>query len=146
MNNETETAPADDGLDVPPFLRIENRKPLKPEQQKKVDEVMAKAKTAAKAKPVHKSAKPKPKPESKLRPDGLREGSSGAKLVDFVCRAKGATNEELCNHIGWKQCLPYLKKSCDQAGVKLRTERKEGELTRYFGTRKGAAKKKPPAE
>jgi hypothetical protein len=62
------------------------------------------------------------------------EGSAGAKLVDFVCRKQGANNEELCAMIGWKQCLPFLKKSCAQAGVKLRTERVEGERTRYFGT------------
>ena len=39
--------------------------------------------------------------------------------------------------IGWKQCLPFLRKSCVPAGVKIRTEKKEGQLTRYFGTRKG---------
>jgi hypothetical protein len=62
-------------------------------------------------------------------------------LVDFVCRKQGATNEELCKMIGWKQCLPFLRKCCDQAGVKLRTEKAEGELTRYYGTRRGATNK-----
>lgn len=71
-----------------------------------------------------------------LRPDGLRKGSAGGKLVDMVCRKQGATNEELCKAVGWKQCLPMLRKSCDQAKVKLTTERPEGELTRYYGKAK----------
>jgi len=41
-----------------------------------------------KAKPAPKAKKPvkTAKPEIKLRPDGLREGSAGGLLVDTVCR------------------------------------------------------------
>ena len=138
MKNEV-TAQADDGFDIPEALLVQNRKPLAAEQQKKVA-AAAKAKPQAKPKPAPKAAAKKAKPVTALRPDGLREGSAGAKLVDFVCRKQGATNAELCEFIGWKQCLPFLRKSCDQAGVKLRVEKKEGELARYFGTRKVAKK------
>lgn len=112
-------------------------KPLAAEQPKKVA-TAAKAKPQAKPKPAPKAAAKKAKPVTALRPDGLREGSAGAKLVDFVCRKQGATNSELCEMIGWKQCLPFLRKSCDQAGVKLKTEKVEGQRTRYYGK---AAKK-----
>ena len=125
----TDDMQADD-LDVPAFLRVENRKPLTPEQKKKVETVMAKAKKVVKAKPA-------PKPEAKRRADGLVAGSAGAKLVDYVLAAP-RTNEELCKMIGWKQCLPFLRKSCDQAGVKLKTEKVEGQRTRYYGMRKKA--------
>ena len=136
---ETQTAQADD-LVIPEALKVANRQPLTAEQQKKVDAAAAKAKASAKSKPVHKPTAKKKQGEVKLRPDGLREGSAGAKLVDTVCRAKGATNRELCEAVGWRQCLPFLRKSCDQAGVKLRTEKKEGELMRYYGTRKASKK------
>ena len=128
----------DDWLDIPDSLKVENRVPLTPAQQKKLEQVARKAK--AKPKPAPKPSAKKAKPVTALRPDGLREGSAGAKLVDFVCRKEGATNEELCEMIGWKQCLPFLKKSCEQAGVKLKTEKEPGERTRYYGMRKAAKK------
>jgi hypothetical protein len=137
----TEPMPADD-LDIPEALLVKNRKPLTPVQQKKVETVMAAAsKAPAKSKPTaHKPAKAKSKPEVKRRADGLVENSAGAKLVDFVCRKQGATNAELCKMTGWKQCLPFLKKSCDQAGVKLTVTKEPGELARYHGTREASKK------
>lgn len=137
MDTETET-PAHDLDDIPEALLVKNRTPLTPAQQKKVEAVMAKAKTAAKPKPAPKPAKKPAKAEAKRRADGLIEGSAGARLVDFVCRKGGANNAELCKMIGWKQCLPFLRKSCDQAGVKLKTEKVEGQRTRYYGMRKKA--------
>lgn len=136
----TDNMQADD-LDIPEALLVKNRKPLTPAQQKKVESVMAKAKATAKSKPVHKPTAKKAKPETKRRADGLVEGSAGAKLVDTVLRKGGATNKELCEAVGWRQCMPFVRKSCDQAGVKLMVEKEPGELARYFGTRKGAAKK-----
>lgn len=77
------------------------------------------------------------KPETKFRPDGLRLGSAGGKLVDAVCRKAGATHAELCEIVGWKSCLPFLLKSCQQTGVKLRKQKEEdGNAVRYFGSRK----------
>jgi hypothetical protein len=130
---------ATDELELPEALKVENRKPPTPEKTKKVERVM---KTKTKTKPKPKTAPPKKqvKTEAKRRADGLLEGSSAALLVDTVLRKQGATNAELCKAVGWKQCLPYLRKSCEQAGVKLRTEKPEGELTRYFGTARKSKK------
>src|SRR5262245_5664305 len=102
--------------------------------------------TKKKAAPKPKTMKAKPapkgkksvkavKPEIKLRPDGLREGSAGGLLVDTVCRKQGATHAELVEALGWPggQCLPYLIRVCQKAGVRLKKERKPGEAMRYFG-------------
>jgi hypothetical protein len=95
---------------------------------------------AAKSKESGKPAK-KAKVEVKLR-DGLRVGSAGGLLVDTVCRKQGATRAELVESLGWpgKQCLPYLMKSCEKAGVKLQKERKPGEPVRYYGVYKSRAR------
>lgn len=104
-----------------------------------------KTKAKTKPKPKTKSAatgtKPRPviiRPRTKRRPDGLVEGSAGALLVDTVCRPKGATNKELCAVVGWTQCMPFVVRSCEQAGVKLRKERKPGEPMRYYGIPRAA--------
>jgi hypothetical protein len=89
-----------------------------------------KPKRKSKRKP---KAKPKAKAATKLRPDGLREGSDRALLVDTICRKQGATHAELCAVVKWKACLPFLLKSAKQAKVKLRKER-QGREVRYFGT------------
>lgn len=73
---------------------------------------------------------------SQQRIDGLKAGSSGATLVDTVCREEGATNEELCKAVGWKECLPAMKKYAAKAGITITTKKEKGESTRYFGTRK----------
>jgi len=62
-----------------------------------------KSKRKPKAKP---KAKRPTKAATKLRPDGLREGSAGALLVDTVCGKAGATHAELCAVVKWKACLP----------------------------------------
>jgi predicted flap endonuclease-1-like 5' DNA nuclease len=94
----------------------------------------AKKSTKRKA-PAKKVVKTK-KPAVKLRPDGLRLGSVGGKLVDAVLRRKGVTHAEACAIVNWKQCLPFLVKSCRQAGVKLRKQKQASKPMRYFGTRK----------
>jgi hypothetical protein len=33
----------------------------------------------------------------------------------------------MCEIVGWKQCLPFVIKSCKQAGIKLWKERKVGQ-------------------
>jgi hypothetical protein len=86
-----------------------------------------------------KKAKSKTRKQAKAkagkerRPDGLVAGSDGAKLVDAICSAKGATHAELKKLVGWKSCLPYAMKSVAAAKVKLRKER-QGREVRYFGT------------
>lgn len=105
--------------------------------QKETPNPKTKMKTKPKTKSATTGTKPKPqiiRPRTKRRPDGLVQGSAGALLVDTVCRARGATNKELCAVVGWKQCMPYVVRSCAQAGVKLRKERKPGEPMRYYGT------------
>ena len=89
-----------------------------------------KPKRKSKRKP---KAKPKAKRPTKLRPDGLREGSDGALLVDAVCRKAGATHAELREIVKWKSCLPFALKMAAKAKVKLRKER-QGREVRYFGT------------
>ena len=70
-----------------------------------------------------------------LRPDGLREGSAMAKLVDAVLEDGGKTNAELCELVGWGQCLPMLRKSCEKAGLVLTTVKEKGQPARYIATR-----------
>jgi hypothetical protein len=84
----------------------------------------------------------------RVRPDGLKVGSPAALLVDMVLRPKGASNLELCEAVGWAQCLPYMKKQAEKAGVEVDPRKAEGELTRYYGTRrtKRAAVKYRPAK
>jgi predicted house-cleaning NTP pyrophosphatase (Maf/HAM1 superfamily) len=79
-----------------------------------------------------KTRKAKAKAGKERRPDGLVIGSDGAKLVDAICSAKGATHAELKKLVGWKSCLPYAMKSVVQAKVRLRKER-EGREVRFFG-------------
>lgn len=95
--------------------------------------------TKVKRRTVKAFSKPKSKGKAqvKLRPDGLRVGSAGGLLVDTVCRKAGATHAELCEIVGWKSCMPFLLKSCQQTGVKLRKQKEEdGISVRYFGIRK----------
>lgn len=120
--------------------RVDNQPapPAKPKEKTvktKQTKKPAAARTPVKGKttPV-KTTKPAKTDGVALRPDGLRVGSGMATLVDTVCRPKGATNEELRNAVGWKQCLPMMHKACEKAGVKVRVEKKKGEPARYFGT------------
>lgn len=84
--------------------------------------------------------KPKAEGTTTLRPDGLREGSAMAKLVDAVLEDGGKTNAELCALVGWAQCLPMLRKACAKAGVELDTVKDKGQPTRYFAVRPKPAK------
>lgn len=74
-------------------------------------------------------------PASQQRSDGIKPGSSGAILVDTVCRKEGATNDELCKAVGWKECLPAMKKYAAKAGVTITTKKEKGQPTRYYGAR-----------
>src|SRR5512146_1321619 len=55
------------------------------------------------------------------RPDGLREGSQQAKLLDaaVAAGAEGATEAELCKKLGgWKKCASTLRRVCEKVGAK----------------------------
>lgn len=71
----------------------------------------------------------------KERKDGLKVGSKSAILVDTVCRKGGATNEQLCEAVGWAQCLPALQKAAAKAGVTITTKKEPGKKTIYIGIR-----------
>jgi hypothetical protein len=61
--------------------------------------------------------------------------TAAEKLIDAVCAKKGVTHAEACELLGWKQCLPYLVKVCEKAGIKLRKERQDDRTVRYYGQR-----------
>lgn len=84
------------------------------------------------AKPAPRSTTPR---KTSLRPDGLREGTALALMVDLVLRPGGATMAELLEATGWKQCRPMLVKACQKAGVKLELQREGRAPGRYVGTR-----------
>lgn len=65
--------------------------------------------------------------------------------MDTVCRPEGATHEELCSALGWKQCLPNMWRYAEKTGVAM-TTKQEGRRTRYFGVAGGASKKKQPSK
>jgi hypothetical protein len=61
--------------------------------------------------------------------------TAAEKLIEAVCAKKGVTHAEACELLGWRQCLPYLVKVCENAGIKLRKERQDDRTVRYFGQR-----------
>jgi hypothetical protein len=60
----------------------------------------------------------------KLRPDGLKEGSKLALLLDSAVNAGkgGIAMKELCKKVGWDRCSWSLKQVCKQANKKLRID------------------------
>jgi hypothetical protein len=86
------------------------------------------------AKPTKKTkAKSKPKAKAKVTKP---KQTAAAKLVALVTRKQGVTHAEACKAVGWKQCRPYLLKSCAAAGIRLRKERQENGEVRYFGSKR----------
>ena len=90
------------------------------------------AKTPKKAsarKPAPKAARkavkrPAPKKAKKsapagTRPDGLREGSKQAVMLDMALRPEGATEAAICKKLGWKKCRVTLKRTADRVGATL---------------------------
>lgn len=71
---------------------------------------------------------PQPAGKTERRPDGLREGSKGALMLDTAVAAgtKGITESDLCAAIGWKKCAVTLRRVCAQVGAKC--ERKDGKF------------------
>src|SRR5581483_9945078 len=103
------------------------------------------AKTARKA-PATPRAKKAAAPAAKAnartpvsaRPDGLREGSKLAKLLDTAVAAgpAGMTEADLCKKIGgWKACAVTLRRVCERVGAKC--ERKDGKFVVTLPAPKG---------
>ncbi len=72
------------------------------------------------------------KPKAEAAPKGPTKNQM---MLDMVCRAEGATEQEICEAIGWKACLVTLRRASAAAGVTLRAEKQKGGRARYFGTR-----------
>lgn len=62
------------------------------------------------------------------RPDGLRQGSKQAVMLDMALAPGGATEEAICKKLGWKRCRVTLKRVCDKVGAKLSRDDKTGKF------------------
>ncbi len=54
-------------------------------------------------------------------------------LIDMVCRAEGASMEELETAVGWKKCSGTLNELDEAFGLEIEY-RKKGKVGRYYGT------------
>jgi hypothetical protein len=82
-----------------------------------VKKVKAERKAARKAAPKAAKAAKETGERGAERPDGLREGTGAARMIDAVLRPTGATMPELLEVSGWAQCRPALFKAAERAGV-----------------------------
>jgi hypothetical protein len=101
----------------------------------------APAKAAAKPKvapAARKAAKPAAKENARTpvsgRPDGLRDGSKQAAMLDLALRQEGATEAVICKALGWKKCRVTLKRVCEKVGAKLEAKKNAAGETVYFAT------------
>ena len=116
--------------------KVKGSKPTKADRVAKGVDRAAEQVAAATRKPkAEKTPKAPAKPKANIRPDGLREGSAGARMVDAVLRPEGVTHSQLKQISGWDECRPRFKESCVRAGVTVTLVREgKGEGT-YFGKR-----------
>lgn len=84
------------------------------------------AKPAAKPPAAPKKAKAPEAPAAGTRPDGLREGSMQAKMLDMVLASTGATEKEICEELGWKKCRTTLNRVAEKVGATLAKSKEEG--------------------
>lgn len=68
------------------------------------------------------------------RPDGLRDGSKQAVMLDLALHEDGATEQAICHKLGWKKCRVTLKRVCDKVGAKLETKKNVKDETVFFAT------------
>lgn len=94
-----------------------------------------KAKDAKKAAPVKKVAAKVAKAAGG-RPDGLREGSKQAIMLDLALRGEGATEAAMCKKLGWKKCRVTLKRVAEKVGAKLDAKKNAAGETVYFAAMK----------
>lgn len=103
----------------------------------------AKPPAAPKAEKATKAAAAKAAPATVSgRPDGLREGSKQALMLDMALAPEGATEKAICAKLGWKKCRVTLKRTADKVGAKIEARKNAAEETVYFATmpaRKAAA-------
>ncbi len=115
------------------------KKPAAKKTAKKAAKKTAKLAGKAKTKPAAaKAAKSEPSTAGK-RPDGLREGSKQAVMIDMALDAKGATEAEMCAKLGWKKCRVTLGRVAEKIGAKLERREVDGE-SRWFATMPKKAK------
>lgn len=114
---------------------------------KKAPPVQAKkaAKKAAPRKPAKKAVGAKKAPAGKkppakaakrvsARPDGLREGSKQAIMLDMALRDSGATEADICKKLGWKKCRVTLRRVAEKVGAKIEAKKNVKGETVYFAT------------
>lgn len=91
------------------------------------------AKRAEKAKAARKPVKgTQTAPKAKKAAAGARTGTKLVKIVELLSRKQGCTTAEVLKATGWPSVsMPQQAKA---AGLKLRKEKKSGEVTRYFGS------------
>ncbi len=73
------------------------------------------------------------------RLDGLRPDSKQSIMLDLALRDEGATEQAICQKLGWKKCRVTLKRVCDKVGAKLRSEKNVKGETVWFATMAKAA-------
>ena len=103
-----------------------------------VERALHKAKAVKKEAPalgLKAKAERQPAARGERRADGLAAGSKKAIMLDMVLAEGGATEQEICDAIGWKACLVTLKRVAAEVKATLRAEKVKGERTRYFATR-----------
>lgn len=94
---------------------------------------------AAKAKAPKPAAKANAPAASSGRPDGLREGSKQAQMLDLALQPEGATEHTICKALGWKKCRVTLKRVCEKVGATLKTSKNAKDETVFFATLKAKA-------
>jgi hypothetical protein len=84
---------------------------------------------ATKAKPAKAPAKAK----AKTSPD---KATKTSQVIDMLLRKEGCTRKDILSATNWTSVS--VQAVCATAGLKLRTEQKEGErLLRYYGSKGG---------
>lgn len=95
-------------------------------------------KTAAK-KTAKAKARTAVKGATTSRPDGLREGSKQAVMLDMALRDEGATEAAICKKLGWKKCRVTLRRVADKVGAKLEPKKNVAGDVVWYATMKKAA-------
>lgn len=87
-------------------------------------------KTKTEAKPAKAKKENKVKTAKTAAADGIRPGTKLALVVDLLKRPEGCTTKDVLNATGWPAVsMPQQAKA---AGIKLKKEKKEGDVTRYY--------------
>lgn len=80
-------------------------------------------------------AEPKPRKVRAAKPKAEPKEKGKTKrdvMLDMVRRPEGATEQEICEAIGWKACLVTLRRAAVAEGITLRVEKAKGSRSRYF--------------